>query len=252
MACASGVLADRFWGVALVDILAVPAIRLGLLLRENPSEIIPTFIRVGWAPGELLLHGRDPYSAELTREIQVGFYGRSLDSRNPFDPSFPESFVYPLYVVLFLLAPTVTLPFQTVQEIFRSLLLVGLACSVPLWMNAIGFRPYRLLVLSGDGAGGKQPPGVSEYFQQNLAALVVFVLAAAMAAVVRGWLALSGFLLAFATIKPELAGLTIFWVVLWATGQWAERKRLIWSFAGTIAALLIGAEVVSPTGSGGF
>src|ERR1700680_1078008 len=106
----------------------------------NNSDLYPRWL----GTRELLLHGRDPYSAEVTGEIQQGFYGRPLDPRNPSDPTAQESFVYPLYVA-FLLAPTVTLPFPMVQEIFRLLLLLAVAGSVPLWMVAVGFRPgWRL------------------------------------------------------------------------------------------------------------
>ncbi len=213
----------------------------------NNSDLYPRWL----GTRELLLHGRDPYSAEVTREIQTGFYGRPLNPQNPSDPTFPESFVYPLYVV-FLLAPTVTLPFGTVQEIFRWFLLFGLACSVPLWMCAIGFRPRRLLVLSGMVLAVSSSSGVSEYHQQNLAALVVLFLAAAAAATARNRLLLGGFLLALATIKPELSGLNVLWFLLWATGCWSERKRLIWGFLGTMAALLVAAEVVSPHWIGRF
>jgi hypothetical protein len=200
---------------------------------------------------ELLLHGRDPYSAEMTREIQIGFYGRPLNPRNPSDPTFPESFVYPLYVV-FLLAPTATLPFSAVQETLRWILLLSLACTVPLWMAALRFRVDRVLVLSGMVLAVSSAPGIMEYHQQNLAALVLLFLAGAAAACTRQWLGLSGFLLALATIKPELSGLTILWFLLWASASWSERQRLIWNFAGTMAALLIGAEMLSPHWIGRF
>jgi hypothetical protein len=89
-------------------------------------------------------------------------------------------------------------------------------------------------------------PAVMEFHMQNLATLVILFLAAATAAAVRNWLALSGFLLALATTKPDISGLMIVWLLLWATGRWPERKPLVWSFAGTMAALFIAAETVSP------
>src|SRR5258708_24266218 len=42
--------------------------------RGNLSDLYPRWL----GARELLLHGRDPYSAEVTREIQAGFYGRAL------------------------------------------------------------------------------------------------------------------------------------------------------------------------------
>jgi hypothetical protein len=55
---------------------------------------------------ELLLHGRDPYDVEVTREIQAAYYGRPLSSQEHRDE---QRFAYPIFVV-FLLAPTVGMP----------------------------------------------------------------------------------------------------------------------------------------------
>ena len=200
---------------------------------------------------ELLLHGRNPYSAEVTREIQTGYYGRPLDPAKPADPIDQVAFAYPLYVVFFL-APTVTLPFQTVMVMFRWLLLCAIAYSVPLWMYAIGFRPGRLLVVSGMVLAVSSFPAVQEFHMQNLTALVVLLLAAAAAATAMGWLMLSGFLLALSTIKPQLSGFLVLWLVLWAMGNWRKREALVWSFVGTIAMFLIASEAVYPHWIGEF
>jgi hypothetical protein len=213
----------------------------------NNSDLYPRWL----GARELLLHGRDPYSPEVTREIQIGFYGRPLNPQNPSDPTVPESFVYPLYVV-FLLAPTLSLRFETVQEIFRWLLLFLLACSVPVWMYAIRFRTRAMFTVAGMVLAVSSSAAILEYHQQNLAMFVVFMLAAAAASAVRGWLVLAGFLLALATIKPELSGLNVLWFLLWATGCWVQRKRLVFSFVGVMAALLIAAEVVAPHWIGKF
>jgi hypothetical protein len=206
----------------------------------NNSDLYPRWL----GARAVLLQHRDPYAADVTREIQTGFYGRPLDALKPSDPPFQESFVYPLYVV-FLLAPTVTLRFVTVQEIFRWLLLFLTGCSVPLWMYAIGSRPKMLWVVIAIILALGTYPAVLEFHQQNLAALVLFFLAAGAAAVIRNWLVLSGFLLALATIKPDISGLVILWFLLWSAGQWKERKRLTYSFAATLAVLFSAAEALS-------
>jgi hypothetical protein len=213
----------------------------------NNSDLYPRWL----GARELLLFGRDPYSLEVTREIQKGFYGRVLDPRNPADPIAEESFVYPLYVV-FLMAPTVKLPFAMVMSIFRWLLLLAIAGSVPLWMNSVGLRPSWPVLLASTLLAVSSFPAVEEYFQQNLAALVLLFLAAAAAAAVRGRLVLSGFLLALSTAKPDTTGLVILWFLLWAAAKRPERGRLIWSFAGSLTVLVAAGEMISPHWIGRF
>ncbi len=213
----------------------------------NNSDLYPRWL----GARELLLHGRDPYGPEVTREIQAGFYGRPLDPKNPADPVAQESFVYPIYVI-FLIAPTIHLPFGTAAEIFRWLLLFAIACSVPLWMYVVGLRPHWVVQFSIILLAVSSYAAVEEYFQQNLAALVVLFFAAAAAAAVRNWLALSGFLLALATAKPDTTGLVILWFLLWATAKWKERGRLVLSFLGSMAALVVAALAISPHWIGRF
>lgn len=213
----------------------------------NNSDLYPRWL----GARESLLHGRDPYSPEMTREMQVGFYGRQLDPKNPSDPKDQVAFAYPLYVI-FLLAPTVTLPFQTALRLFQWLVLLSLAGSVPLWMYAIGLRVRPAFTLAGMILAVSSSAAISECHLQNLAVLVALMLAAAAASAVRGWLALSGFLLALSTIKPQLSGLFILFFLVWATADWARRQRLFWTFSVSLLALILAAEKVSPGWIGRF
>ena len=219
----------------LVPTHTAQALAKGVPIGNN-SDLYPRWL----GAREVLLHHRDPYGADVTREIQIGFYGRPLDPSKSSDPPFQESFVYPLYVV-FLLTPTLALPFRTVQEIFRWLLLFVTGCSVPLWMYAIGFRPRPLLTVTAIVLVLSSYPAVLEFHMQNLAAVALFFLAAGAAAAVRDWLVLSGFLLALATFRPDISGLVILWFLLWALARRSERKRLMYSFAGSMAALVVAA-----------
>ena len=96
---------------------------------RKPSYLLPIIFLVGFAawrygnqvwkghPGdiyhrwlgsrELLLNGRNPYGKEVTEEIQIGLSGHKYDSRRD---TAEQRFYYPVYVV-FLMAPTVRLPF---------------------------------------------------------------------------------------------------------------------------------------------
>jgi hypothetical protein len=224
-----------------------------ILVPANTAKVIAAHRPIGnnsdlfarWLGArELLLHGRDPYSPEVTREIQTGFYGRPLDPANPSDPREQESFVYPLYVV-FLLAPTVNLPFPVVAELFRWILLFSIALSAPLWMYAVGLRARWPVVVSAMLLAVGSYPSIEEYSQQNLTALVCLFLAAATASVVSNRLTLAGFLLAVSTVKPDTTLPVVLWLLAWAL--WSrERRRLIWTFAATMAILWAAAQALSP------
>jgi Glycosyltransferase family 87 len=207
----------------------------------NNSDLYPRWL----GAREVLRHGRDPYGADVTREIQTGFYGRPLSAGNPADPTAREAFVYPLYVV-FLLAPTVGWSFASVAAVFRWLLLAAIAGSVPLWMYALNVRLRRPSMWAAMFLALASYPAVEEYFQQNLSALVIFFLAAAAATAARDRLVLSGFLLALATMKPDVTAIAVLWFILWTTGNWKLRSRLFWSFAITMATLSIAGEIISP------
>src|SRR5579864_5182917 len=50
--------------------------------RGNLSDLYPRWL----GARELWKNGRNPYSADVTREIQAGYYGRPLDPQRPNDP----------------------------------------------------------------------------------------------------------------------------------------------------------------------
>jgi Glycosyltransferase family 87 len=213
--------------------------------RGNLSDLYPRWL----GARELLLRGRNPYSAEVTREIQRGYYGRPLDARRADDPRDEQGFAYPVYVV-FLLAPTIELPFDAVQLGFRWLL-VGLAvASVLLWLRVLGWKPPSrirsgttviLIVLILGWL-----PMVQGLKLQQLSLLVAALLAACSACLAGGWFFCAGGLLALATIKPQLAWPLVLWLLLWAGSDWRLRRRFIFGFGLVMLLLLGGAELVLP------
>jgi hypothetical protein len=209
--------------------------------RGNLSDLYPRWL----GARELLLHGRDPYSADVTREIQVGYYGRALDPSRPGDPKDQQGFAYPLYVV-FLLAPTIRLPFEIVQAAFKWFLIACTAISVPLWFratsqraSAAGLAIWIIFVLGTF-------PAVQGIKLQQLTLLVCALLAWAFAAIARGNLVLAGFLLAISTIKPQLVGIVCVWLLVWCLGDWHSRRRLFRSFMTTLVLLLAASNFILP------
>jgi len=213
----------------------------------NNSDLYPRWL----GTRELLLHGRDPYSPEVTREIQTGFYGRPLDPSNRSDPVARESFVYPLYVAFFL-APTIGMPFHIVAAVFRWILLASVAATIPLWMYVVRLHAKGPMIAAGMLLATSTSPGMYEYFQQNLAALALLFLAASVAAIVGGRLGLGGVLLAFSTIKPDTTGPIVAWLLVWAVAHSGARGRLLWWFLGSLGLLTVGGECYSPHWVGSF
>jgi hypothetical protein len=209
--------------------------------RGNLSDLYPRWV----GARELLLHRRDPYGADVTREIQVGYYGRPIDPTRPNDPKDQQAFAYPLYVVL-LLAPTVRLPFSIVQAGFLWLLVGLTAVTVLVWLRVLGWRispvtqiPWIVLTLGSF-------PAIQGFKLQQLTLLVAALIAGAMYAISTRRFVWAGILLALATIKPQLVFLMVLWLFLWCLGNWRERGRLICSFAIAMAVLLGASESLRP------
>ena len=214
--------------------------------RGNLSDLYPRWL----GTRELLLHHRDPYSSEVTREIQSGYYGRPLDPRRMDDPRFNEpkdqqGFAYPLHVI-FLLAPTIGLPFPVVQAGFRWLLVILTLASVLLWLRVLRWRPSAattaIIILLTLGSYAV----VQGIKLQQLTLVVSALLAGCAAALVAGHFSLAGFLLALATIKPQLALPLAGWLTLWAASDWRRRQSFIWSFALSMAIFLAASEYILP------
>ena len=209
--------------------------------RGNLSDLYPRWL----GSRELLLNHRDPYSAEITREIQIGYYGRPLDGLGPEGPRDQQGFAYPVYVAL-LLAPTVKLPFPLVQELFRWLLAGLTVISVLLWMRfarlRFSWRNIAIVVLLTLGTF----PSVQGIRLQQLSLLVAALIAGSAFLLSEDRQVLAGFLLAIATIKPQLAIPLAAWLLFWSLNHVRQRWKFAVSFAMTAGALIVAGEYMLP------
>lgn len=209
--------------------------------RGNLSDLYPRWL----GARELLRHGLNPYSPEITREIQRGYYGRPLDATRADDPKDQQAFAYPAYVV-FLIAPAVDLPFNTVQKYFRGLLLALAVATVLLWLYVLRWRPPSGVVLIFIVLTLGWLPMVQGIKLQQLSLLVAGLLAGCAALLAGGWLFLAGGLLALATIKPQLTWPLVLWLLFWAGSDWRARRRFGFGFGIAMLLLLGGAQLILP------
>jgi hypothetical protein len=215
--------------------------------RGNLSDLYPRWL----GARELLLRGRDPYSTAITREIQQGYYGRVLDPSRPNDPKDQEAFTYPAYVV-FLLSPTIGFSFERVRQIFivaSWLITIG---SVFLWMRMLNWRPHPIACLSIVTLTIGSMSFIQGVKLQQLTLVVAALLAGSFAAALSGFLLSAGVLLAFATIKPQLALLPAMLLLAWSLIRWRERWRLTAGFLSTLMTLILAAEFILPGWVGRF
>ena len=203
------------------------------------------FYQVWLASREWLHNGRDPYSPEITREIQIGLFGRPLDPNRPGDPVDRRVFPYPAFAAL-LFWPAAEFPFPPVRAVVVCVLAALTISSVMLWLRVLHWQisgkwiaVILLLTLSSY-------PALEGLYSAQLGLLVGFLLAAAMLALQKGRYRFAGFLLALTTIKPHVTALVILYLLVWSLHLWEERRRVVIGFLCTLSALTMAALAVLP------
>jgi hypothetical protein len=193
-----------------------------------------------------LLEHRDPYGPEMTRQIQIGLFGRPLDTRNPAAPADYRAFAYPAFVDV-LLWPLALLPFSAVRIGLAVILPAVTALSVVLWLRTVRLRasPVTLAVLVLLTLSNYAV--LEGLFAEQVGLLAGFLLAASLAALVDGRLFLSGGLLALTLIKPQMTAPVVAYLLLWSFDQWRARWRFVGSFLLTSALLVASSLLVWPS-----
>jgi len=176
---------------------------------------------------EGLLHRRDPYSPQTTRQVQLDLFGRTVDARVFGAPPDYWTFAYPAIADV-LLWPIGLLPFSLVRIGFGLLLGILTAFSVVLWLRIVYPRARPLTVASSVILTLCSYAVLEGLFAEQMGLLVAFLLAASLTALVRQKLFFSGSLLALALVKPQVMFLITLYLLLWSIAGWRAR----WRFAG--------------------
>jgi hypothetical protein len=193
---------------------------------------------------ELQLHDISPYSRETTRNIQTSVWGRPLEPGSA-DRKDQHGFSCPLYVAL-LMGPTARIPFEVV---WRGALLMSAAItmgSVFLWAWAAGLNLSRSALLLASAFTVTSYPVLEGLIVGQLSLPVAGFMSAAAACIQSRRLGLAGVLLALATIKPQLVFLALLLLLLWVSGEWRQRWKLLLGFGICLALLLGSAQWMLP------
>ncbi len=187
----------------------------------------------------LILEGRDPYSDEITLEIQQGMYGRP--AREDEDQ---VAFAYPLYVSLFLL-PFSFFPYPQAQALWMSTLVVLTLTAMVIIVRTLDWR------LSLAGLVGLSLwcvffyPTARSILLGQISIVVLALLTAALWAMRTARPIVAGCCLALATVKPQMVFLAIPFLLLSAL-RW-RNYRMVAAFLASMTALLLASFLVLPT-----
>ncbi|MGB6803839.1 MAG: glycosyltransferase family 87 protein, partial [Candidatus Sulfotelmatobacter sp.] len=197
---------------------------------------------------ELLLHRRNPYSPEVSHEIQIVFYGHAINQtyeKTGVALVDEQRFAYPVYEV-FLTAPLVYTDFSRVQSwapfALGSLIALNIFFCVSILHWRLSWEAIAAIVLFTLSS----PQIVQGLRLQQLAIVEGCLLTAGAWCISRNHAVAAGVLLALATIKPQMALLPLCWFAVWAVGDWRRRWRLPASFIATMVALIVGGELLLP------
>lgn len=203
------------------------------------------FYQVWFTSRELLQHRGDPYSPEITRQIQVGLYGRALDPTRPGDPVDQRVFPYPLFADL-LFWPAAESPFPALRLAVVSALAALTFVSLLLWLRALDWRPEWQWIAVLSLTTICSYPALEGLFAGQIGLLVAFLMAASMLALQRNRFLLAGFLMALTTIKPQVTALAVLYLLIWSIHDWRTRGQFCAGFFSTLAALVAASLAVLP------
>lgn len=233
--------------VLLIGVLVI--VGYGVILRHTYTLTYQgaNDFYIPWRAIQMSLwENQDPYSADVTSELQRTLFGHVLGpNKHQFD------FAYP-FTLAPLLAPYTFFTYTWAQPLWQATIHVFLVVGLLLWLSLLQrekgarSRMEQVVVLFGILLGSITFYPVVRAFYLGQVALFVFgALVAAMWAVHHRHDTTAGAALALATVKPQLSFLI---VPLLLTLAWLNGRRdVIKSFALTLCGLLILSLVLMPT-----
>jgi hypothetical protein len=203
---------------------------------------------------ELLLHRRNPYGPEVSHQIQMAFYGHTINQNYQGPPESivnEQRFAYPVYVV-FVLAPAVYSDFAQVRRV--AWIVLALLTALTVWLcldllrRSIPWEIASALVLFTLSS----PQIVQGLRLEQLGLYVGFLLIAGAWCVNRHHFKTAGLLLALSTIKPQMSLMPLCWFAIWTLGDWRNRRNLALGFAIASSILFLLGELFLPGWFGYF
>jgi hypothetical protein len=191
---------------------------------------------------ELLNHHRNPYSQEVSAEIQTAYYGHPL---KPGDLRNLQAFAYPLYVSFFLW-PATLVSFPAARLVFGSILIAAACGFVLCSLKIMGWRLSHPAMVTVLIVSIGSLPALMALLLQQMTLLVGFLVAAGTFALIRGHPLWAGVLLAGATVKPQIVLIPMMWLVFWGFFHQGTGRRFVACSLGCLGGLILASEILLP------
>ncbi|MGB3630629.1 MAG: glycosyltransferase 87 family protein [Terracidiphilus sp.] len=214
-------------------------LKISTMGLEAMGKAIPPFVDLfpAWyGTREVVLHHGDPYSDEVTAQIQKAIYDRTASSGMD-----QQRFAYPVFSVI-LFFPFALAPLPLAEKLAFLVFVALTVASIAWWTGKMTAR--RLLLATLLAAATFPCYYVLIALQPTL--LIASAMAAACAAARRGRLLLSGVLLALACVKPQLAIGILIPLFAWAIHDIRRRWTLPLAFLGAGVALFAFGQLILP------
>jgi hypothetical protein len=196
----------------------------------NPADFYPT-----WYATRTVMQSRDPYSAEVTRNIQTVIYGETDSRRNE------QRFAYPLFAVL----PAIPLAFFSFPTVLQVCFWGGIVLAIAsawLWCRCVGFKFDMVLCALVLAA----PPVSLGIVLRQPTVLYLFLLALAAYLFKREKYMMAGILSALASAKPQLAIFVLVPLVVLTLVNWRKRAPFVIAYTASMIALLGASFALQP------
>lgn len=203
------------------------------------------FYPVWFTARESRLGNRDLYSYEMTRQIQIGLFGRPVDPHRKSDPPIDyRQYSYPAFTNL-ILWPSALLDFPRLRMVLTLLLPTLTALSIWMWLKALRWQIHPMWVASVIVLTLCTYQLLEAFFALQPGLFVGFFLAAAALAIRGNCFMLAGALCSLTLIKPQVTILAILYLLLWSLSD-RTRARFWQGFLLVASALMIGSLAIWP------
>jgi hypothetical protein len=215
--CGSASMVHYYLGVFIPRMLEAQAER-GLEGYSWGNDFHP----VWFTAREAIVAHRDPYSPEMTRQLQIGVFGRPLNPLSPHDPPVQyRQYAYPAFTEV-VMWPAALLPFPQLRILLAVLLPLLSVTTLGFWVRALRWQLETLWFLFLVLLTLTSYQMLEALFAEQLGLFVALLLAAAALSIREKRLLLAGVLTSLTLMKPETSALAILYLLLWS---FSDRRR---------------------------